>query len=197
MTNMAAAKSGSGVRARWIELPDCSKWCNHLDQTTGKAVSPAGTGQPAGEYIPLRDDLANAIIATCKGTEPGFGPNACPAADTTAADDAAADSANQSWTAKAASTIFDPVVKTATVIPDHEHQVEQASAANATHQSDQPVGPKGDFYQHWNWEHQSKDTQWSATGPYGTNYTGNMPSEKVIGSDPTDTKQGPATTTLF
>ena len=28
VTNMAAARSGSGVRARWVELPECSKFCN-------------------------------------------------------------------------------------------------------------------------------------------------------------------------
>lgn len=70
---MAAAKSGSGVRARWIELPNCDKWCNFLD-VYGKAASPAIADQPTGEFIPLRDDLANAIIATCKGPEPTWGP---------------------------------------------------------------------------------------------------------------------------
>jgi hypothetical protein len=128
----------------------------------------------------LRDDLANAIIATCKGAEPGWGPDACPAPEPPAAGDG-------TWVANAATTIFDPVVKTSTIIPDQEHQVEQASAANATHQSAQPVGPKGDFYQHWNWDHQSKDAQWNPEGAYGVNYTGNMPTEKSIGSDPTNT----------
>merc|ERR1712178_303894 len=74
VTNMAAAKSGSGVRARWIELPDCSKWNGFLDATTGKPADPPLPDQPTGEYIPLRDDLANAIIATCKGPEPSWGP---------------------------------------------------------------------------------------------------------------------------
>ena len=36
VTNMAAARVGSGVRARWVELPECSKFCNFLDATTGK-----------------------------------------------------------------------------------------------------------------------------------------------------------------
>jgi hypothetical protein len=118
VTNMAAAKSGSGVRARWIELPNCSKWNGFLDVTTGKAAAPAIAGQPTEEYIPLRDDLANAIIATCKGAEPTWGPIVAAAADTAPAADTSSD---QSWTAKAASVIFDPVVKTATVIPDQEH----------------------------------------------------------------------------
>ena len=44
---MIAAKEGSGVRARWIELPDC------------------GVNVTAAD-VPLKDDLSNAIIATCK-----------------------------------------------------------------------------------------------------------------------------------
>ena len=50
--------------------------------------------------------------------------------------------------------------------------------------SHQIVGPKGDFYTHWNWDHQSKDAQWSADGAYGVNYTGDMPTETAIGSHP-------------
>jgi len=54
----AASRSGSGVRARWIELPDC----------TGQAG--------ADTTIPLKDDLSNAIIATCKGKRAGtYDPN--------------------------------------------------------------------------------------------------------------------------
>lgn len=83
-------------------------------------------------------------------------------------------------------------MKTATVIPDQEHQVEQVGVANTTHQSAQVVGPKGDFYGQWNWDHQSKDTQWNPAGPYGSNYTGNMPTEVSVGSDPTTANAGPA-----
>ena len=46
---MTAAEVGSGVRARWVELPDCNN------------EGPL----PEGE-ISLKDDLSNAIIATCK-----------------------------------------------------------------------------------------------------------------------------------
>ena len=49
----AASRSGSGVRARWIELPDC--------------VGAVGTDTS----IPLKDDMSNAIIATCKGKRAG------------------------------------------------------------------------------------------------------------------------------
>jgi len=65
----------------------------------------------------LRDDLANAIIATCKGPEPAWGPTACPppTPDTTP---------TTGFVANAPSTIYDPVWKTSTVIPNHEHQVQ-------------------------------------------------------------------------
>merc|ERR1712127_396660 len=54
----AASRSGSGVRARWIELPDCQ----------GQAG--------ADTTVPLKDDLSNAIIATCKGKRAGtYDPN--------------------------------------------------------------------------------------------------------------------------
>jgi hypothetical protein len=45
----AAAQEGSGVRARWVELPDCK--------------SAATLTLPD---IALNADLSNAIIATCK-----------------------------------------------------------------------------------------------------------------------------------
>jgi len=109
MTSRAAASSQSGVRARWVELPDCMNWCNHLDEETGKAVDPAGDGQPAGLYIPLRDDLANAIIATCKGPQPGTGAEACPANEPIEVDAEALHPATK---------IYDPVWKSVTVIPD-------------------------------------------------------------------------------
>lgn len=176
VTNMAAARAGSGVRARWVELPECSRFCNFLD-TNGKVnLQTPLDGQPAGDYIPLRDDLANAIIATCKGPEPGYGPNACPAPTESPP-------AESGWVAKAPSTIYDPVWKTSTVIPDHEHQVQGAGvhsiAAGDDHQvavinqTQQVVGPKGDFQQHWNWPYQKAPAQWDNDGPGGSNYTMN------------------------
>jgi len=53
----AASKEGSGVRARWVELPDC-------------------VGTSADATVPLLDDLSNALIATCKGKKAGsYNPN--------------------------------------------------------------------------------------------------------------------------
>ena len=49
-----AAREGSGVRARWVELPDCSI-IKYSKATAGD-----------GTLIPLEADLSNAIIATCK-----------------------------------------------------------------------------------------------------------------------------------
>jgi hypothetical protein len=111
-TSMAAARAGSGVRAQWIELPDCSTWLYKLD-IYGKPI----TG--ASEYIPLRDDLANSIIATCKGAEPVHGPNNN--TDTSADTSGSQSTGQTTWEAKAATQIYDPVWKTATVIPDQEH----------------------------------------------------------------------------
>jgi hypothetical protein len=161
------------------------KWCNFLDDTYGKALEPAGDGQPAGLYIPLRDDLANAIIATCKGPEPGWGANVCV--------DPVAPTAPSGFVPHSATTIYDPVWKTATVIPDTEHQVQGAgvhSYDSADHQkaiinqTQQIVGPKGDFYTHWNWDHPSKDASWDPESGGGVNYTGDMTTETMHGWNP-------------
>jgi hypothetical protein len=178
VTSRAAASTSSGVRAKWVELPDCRHWCNHLDDD-GKPADPPADGAPAAKlYIPLRDDLANAIIATCKGAEPAFGAEACPVNEPEVYDDSIAHPATK---------IYDPVWKTTTVIPDQEHQVEYNGVANTTHASSAIDGPKGDFYAHWNWEHQSKGAEWNADdGAYGENYTELMPTEIAIGSHPYD-----------
>ena len=98
------------------------RWCNFLDATYGKANVPAADDQPAGLYIPLRDDLANAIIATCKGPEPGWGPAVCV--------DPVAPTAASGFVPNSATQIYDPVWKTETVIPDQEHQVTGMGAAS-------------------------------------------------------------------
>jgi hypothetical protein len=53
----AASKTHSGVRARWVELPDCDN-----------------TGPLEAGDIALKSDLSNAIIATCKSYT--YDPNA-------------------------------------------------------------------------------------------------------------------------
>ena len=57
---LAAAEEGSGVRARWIELPDCGE--------TGKLDFKKPIFEQ--EIIPLAKDLHNATIATCKAYTP-------------------------------------------------------------------------------------------------------------------------------
>ena len=109
----ASSKVRSGVRAQWTELPDCMRWCNYLDDTYGKALEPAGADQPAGLYIPLHDDLSNAIIATCKGPEPGWGAGVCI--------DPVAPPPPSGFVPHSATPIYDPVWKTQTTILDSEH----------------------------------------------------------------------------
>lgn len=43
----------TGAKAKWVELPDCP---------TGAGLTP--------DDVPLKDDLSNAIIATCKAYSP-------------------------------------------------------------------------------------------------------------------------------
>jgi hypothetical protein len=160
---MAAAKAGSGVRARWIELPDCQ---DHVawDDTDGNFdPNLAGTS----ETIPLKADLSNAIIATCKGPhaprmtpedpEPITGPNE----------------------PEERSQIYDPVWKSHFNIPDHEHQVQQLQHGHVD-RTDETVGPMGDFYQKWNYKQtgapnqpfqEANGTPWNHEGPGGINYT--------------------------
>jgi hypothetical protein len=128
-TANAVSQQGSGVRAKWIELPNCQS-----KVLEGAVVS----FDPAfGETIPLADDLSNAIIATCKGAYV-----AAPAPVVVAP---AAITTN---IPVAQSQIFDPVWKTSVVIPDTEHQVSQLQHGmfNATEQT---TGPLGDFHPAW------------------------------------------------
>jgi len=185
----SAAKAESGVRARWVELPDCRHWCNFLDAATclPNLETPLDD-QPSGDYIPLRDDLANAIIATCKGPEPGCGPAVCvdPVAPV-----------RGGWAAHPFTAIYDPVWKTSTVIPNIEHQVQGAGVhapptpydkgdhqKTIINQTEQVEGPKGDFYTHWNWAYQSKDTSWDPESGGGVNYTGDMTTDTAHGWNP-------------
>ena len=59
-TASSAAKAGSGVRAKWIELPNCQDFVLESEVL-------AFDLSVLGEYVPLSDDLSNAAIATCKG----------------------------------------------------------------------------------------------------------------------------------
>lgn len=165
----AAAKAGSGVRARWIELPDCQ---DQVAYDGDDSIDPAISGKQ--ENIPLLPDLSNAIIATCKGphvarTTPVNVPIAGP------------------FEPRERSQIFDPVWKTSTTIPDHEHQVQQLQHGHVDI-SDETEGPKGDLYPYWKYKQDSSPPQpfqdalanggqdsqvnaWQHDGPGGVNYT--------------------------
>lgn len=122
----AAAASGSGVRAKWIELPNCQSLV--IESATGLEYEPT-----FGEVIPLADDLSNAIIANCKGPSvaKGISTPQTPTPITTNVP-------------VPQSQIFDDVWKTDTVIPDAEHQVSQLQHGKVDF-SDQTSGPTGDF----------------------------------------------------
>ena len=130
-----ASREGSGVRARWVELPDCStqRWGNY---TAGD-----------GSFIPLKEDLSNAIIATCKHFNWTTGATqwtAPPAANYTDGD-----------------MVYDNVIKTnnsGVVIPAHEHQVTQQENGNVEQPGDGSAGPVTNI---WNMTgRKASGTQW-------------------------------------
>lgn len=128
----AAAKSGSGVRAKWIELPNCQKFVNF--DTGDTSFNTTGYG----EVIALEADLSNAIIATCKGpvvaqiTPLPYVPAGPPAIPTPVAK----------------SVIYDPVWKTSLTVPNGEHGVAGVQHGKVD-RSTETVGPTGDFWPKW------------------------------------------------
>ena len=165
----AAAKVGSGVRAKWTELPDCQdyvSWDNGLEFS--RSLSGVET------TIPLEDDLSNAIIATCKGR---YVARNTPIPTVVAGPN----------TVKAVSRIFDNVWNTATIIPDGEHQIKTIQQGNVN-VSEQTQGPMGDFHPAWKYNEDDSPLQpfqdalssggqatavnaWDHEGPGGVNYT--------------------------
>ena len=103
---MLAAKEGSGVRAKWIELPDC----------------PVGLGK---EDIALADDLSNAIIATCKSHDEVVAAAKAKAKPVYAFGEDDARLEEIGWTQKGGPweppAIYDPVMYVPYKIPTHEH----------------------------------------------------------------------------
>ena len=57
---LAQVNNKHRMNNKWVELPDCSKFG---DATGALTV-------PENQVIQLKDDLSNAIIATCKGPMP-------------------------------------------------------------------------------------------------------------------------------
>jgi len=112
----AAAKEGSGVRAKWVELPTCNR------------------GTLAAGEIALEANHENASKATCKNHDPSTPPptpSPEPVNPNTPVD------TNKPL-------VFDPVVKTSTIVKDSEHHVEQhENMENASPTLDN--GPRGDW----------------------------------------------------
>ena len=157
---------------KWVELPNC----NTRGDASGNFTNPA--------EVPLDKDLSNASIATCKGDLPvastGGG-----AANDTSTDSGDGGNSTAAWEAKTPSTIYDPVHKTSTAIPDHQHQVDQRSHNSTTqNRADDRPGPKGDFPNTWNFPYQKAPNQWDDAGPMGKNFTGNRPAENSVGVRP-------------
>ena len=129
----AAAKAGSGVRAKWIELPDCQTM---IELDAGAATFAASFG----EVIPLADDLSNAIIATCKG--PYVAATTPVVVPPTPASPPAM---------RPKSVIYDPVWKTSLTVPDQEHGVAPLQQKTID-RSAETTGPTGDFWPRWRYE---------------------------------------------
>lgn len=171
----AAARAGSGVRARWIELPNCQ---NFIKPDSGDVFDEAQWG----EVIPLEWDLSNAIIATCKGPHQGVvTPAPAPPVPPPAIP-----------TPRPPSRIYDPVWKSSVVIPNEEHQVGPLQHGHIDKDTE-TLGPVGDFYNAWkyvepgtpdqpfqdalaNGGQVSAVNEWDHAGPGGINYTNaNLP----------------------
>ena len=169
---MLTAQAGSGVRARWVELPDCPN----------NGPLPSGT-------IVLMPDLSNAIIATCKHytwTPPVATTTAPPNSDTpadgtgaTGADGTApADSQNPEEDPNAGPIqepeyqppkIYDPVmhklgdtVATGSSIPTTEHQITQHPEGSVDNSMADPNGPAGDWHVESGYHDKVAGTQWEA-----------------------------------
>jgi hypothetical protein len=93
----------------------------------------------------LKDDLSNAIIATCKGPH-------------VARNTPVVDPVTGPPTPKARSAIYDPVWKTHVNIPDTEHQVQQLQHGKIN-RTDETVGPLGDFYTNWTYNEDGAGNQ--------------------------------------
>jgi hypothetical protein len=116
----------TGADAKWVELPNC------------------GYGTLAGDEVPLKDDLSNAIIATCKAYNPTATAPAPPAAEppATATYRAQWGKDYNHWEP---APIYDAVMYTSKPLVDHEHQVTQHQDGHID-PTDGTEGPHGDWY---------------------------------------------------
>ena len=118
----------ASAKARWVELPDCK------------------SGSMTEDDVPLKDDLSNAIIATCKSYNANYvapTPSDEPPAPT--ATQAYRTQYGQNYTYWQPAQIYDDVVKTSKPLVEHEHQVTQHQDGH-TETTDGSEGPHGDWY---------------------------------------------------
>ena len=170
-TANSAAQAESGVRAKWIELPNCQSFV-----VDGPTMTFDNSN---GEVIPLKEDLSNAIIATCKGPAVAHDPQpeqpAAPITTNIPVDQ---------------SQIWDPVVKTSLTIPDHEHQVGPLQHG-VVDKSAETAGPTGDFHPNWKYTnggqqpYQEAGASWNVEGAGAINSTSASTSPTNYGPNPT------------
>ena len=88
------------------------------------------------------------------------------------------------------SQIYDPVWKTDTVIPDHQHQVSTLQHG-VIDKSAETAGPTGDFHPNWKYTnggqqpYQEAGTSWNVEGPGAINSTSAATSPTNYGPNPT------------
>jgi len=92
--------------------------------------------------IQLKDDLTNAIIATCKGPMLAIPPPLPKLEPPVPAPQP---------------RIYDSKIAGAYQMPDSEHQIEQSGEGEVDY-STQKLGPVGSYFNTWNYPYQSKDT---------------------------------------
>ena len=114
------AQTGS----RWVELPDCS-------------------GSLGEDDVPLKEDLSNAIIATCKAYVPGRTQTAAETGES--AEETYRKQWKKDYSHWQPQPIYDAVVKSSKPIVDHEHQVTQHQDGFVD-PTDGVDGPHGDWY---------------------------------------------------
>lgn len=192
---MLTAQEGSGVRAKWVELPDCPN----------NGPLPSGT-------IVLMPDLSNAIIATCKHYTWVQPPAPPPAPDNAGAGDTgtpppppagdagtppADPNANPEEDPNAGPIqepeyippqIYDPVmhklgdsVASGSSIPTTEHQITQHAQGTVDNAMADTNGPKGDWHVETGYHDHNAGTQWAALPE--ENLTTNMvPKDQIVGA---------------
>ena len=102
-------------------------------------------GTLSADDVPLKDDLSNAIIATCKAYSPVTTTTVTTEGESTL--EAYQKQWGKDWSHWQAGPIYDDVVKTSKPLLDHEHQVTQHQDGHVD-PTDGLDGPHGDWYMH-------------------------------------------------